>query len=963
MSGAIKLLSNNQLSLSLEEGGTIKKFYIKSDEGLTDKEIQLHILGSLKHYFPSIGPCINNFIELDDNWSIDFEGLPNCYPYLPCNDFRRSYAAICDLYDHQVKEEVIWDIEKIYAASSINVLKLEDFTHLSSKDISAIISVAQFSSFFNGISVDSVKLTNEIIDAILCVVRRSSYLKILTLKSCGLTKDFLNSLSAFIRQNHQCKLEHIDLSGNMIDDKKIFTLFGGCITTIFDNLHYINLSNTLSEKSLDNFCSNIIKNLPEGASLSLHTLILSNNHLKDDVKEICNLLTYCPKLKVLDLSETQFPLEKLFPVIASTNLLNSLENLNLSYTTISKKSKENVSEIKELFSLYSSLKVLSFAYTSFPSEIWTAIITGLGANQFLTGLSLNLAGAIEKGSSILKCHIDQLKFVTELNLRDNNLESDWIQIIAATGRMPILRKLDIGGSTFSHLKKGSKQCLNVLSDTLLELTKIISDDLSSLEELIMSDCKLGSAINVLINNLGWAKTLHTLNISNNDMGQYAIRLLSKALQVNTSLKTLIIDRNQITIEGFFDIVHGLNLNHQLMSIPYPIHDITEAMSKPDKNRMISIIYQMEELLARNRMRKEKEMLKCHEAFRKFQHKMSYLVGELNEDKKDILYHLSDIIPSVKKFDLNDSSGSVNNYIDQFVDSIIPLYEKETFKSLDKLKQVTHFDYGSNGRQTNNPVKFFLKQRLREVVDDCFREFKWHNVSDMCEVFMEILENSKPNPDYEMPRRNGSSTPLTMSNLRNNSLTKSAKSIETSENSSNSPSLTLLPISAPLSNLNRGRPKAPRNLKGNRPCEVTQSPCRSTTSQDIASPSFKRHAFMTSSQTTNESESDKSPIMKNYNINSSKVPVLPPFSSTTTTSSPVDSQSSLTEDGMTNSSISYSSNASNSLTRTTNSTTKQSITPPPIIPRSSKVSSSSLNHPPQLPPKPGNIFSLKSDTKE
>uniref|UniRef100_A0A0K0EBP0 Carm_PH domain-containing protein n=1 Tax=Strongyloides stercoralis TaxID=6248 RepID=A0A0K0EBP0_STRER len=960
---AINLTSNNQLSISLEEGCSIKKYYIKTDEGLSEKDIQLHILGSLKHYFPTIGPCINNFIELEKNWIADFEKLPNSYPYLPCNDFRRSYAAICDLYDQQVKEEVIWDIEKIYAASSISILRIEDFTHLSSKDIAAIISVAQFSSFFNGISADSVKLTNEIIDAILNVVRRSPYLKTLVLKSCGLTKDFLSTLSSYIKQNTHCSIERLDLSGNVIDDKKLFSLFGGSIATLSDTIKYLNFSNCIHEKSLDHFCSSVIKNLQENVYLSINELVLSSNYLKDDVKELCNFLTYCPKLKVLDLSETQFPLEKLFSIISSTNLIHSLESLILSNTTISKKSKENTTEIKELFSKFSSLKVLSLAYASIPSEIWPAIITGLGSNQYLTGLSLNLAGAVEKGSSILKCHIDQLKFVTDLNLRDNNLESDWIQIIAATGRMPILRKLDIGGSTFLHLKKGSKQSLNVLSDTFLELTKIISDDFSNLEELIISDCKLGSAINVLINNLGWSKALRTLDISNNELGQYTIRLLSKALQVNTSLRTLIIDRNQISLEGFVDIMNGLNLNHQLLSIPYPIYDVTEAMNKPDKTKVISIIYQIESLLKRNRMKREKEMLKCHVTFRRFQHKMSYLVGDLSEEKKDTLYHLSDVIPSVKKFNLDDYNSVVNSSIEKFIDTIIPLYEKESLNSLDELKQVIHYDYGFSGKVKNNPVKYLLKQQLRDVINDCFREFKWHNVGDMCEEFMEMLENLRPNPDYEMLRRNGCSTPLVMPSIRNNSLGKNTKTIEKTieKTNENSQSLTLLPVSSPLPNLNQGRPKAPRNLKAKKNNENT-SLCKDSnvSGQDIGSPSFGRHTFMNLSQTTNEDENDKSHSMKNYNFNAPKIPMMPPSSSTNTTSSPADSQLSLTEDGMTNSSLSHSSNNSNSLTKNLTQPTKYPLTPPPLLPRFSKTALGQ-HQPPQLPPKPGNLFGTKMST--
>lgn len=41
------------------------------------------------------------------------------------------------------------------------------------------------------------------------------------------------------------------------------------------------------------------------------------------------------------------------------------------------------------------------------------------------------------------------------------------------------------------------------------------------------------------------------------MGDPGARLLSKALQINTSLKALSIDRNSITVHGYSDIAYAL----------------------------------------------------------------------------------------------------------------------------------------------------------------------------------------------------------------------------------------------------------------------------------------------------------------------------------------------------------------------------------------------------------------------
>uniref|UniRef100_A0AC35TFJ2 Carm_PH domain-containing protein n=1 Tax=Rhabditophanes sp. KR3021 TaxID=114890 RepID=A0AC35TFJ2_9BILA len=945
---AISLTAPNQVTLTIEESNAvIKKYYIKTEK-INGEAIQENILSALKHYFPDIGNCIENYLELDEGWKKDFDNYPNCFPSLPCRDFRRSYAAVCDLYDQPFKDEVVWDIEKIYSASSISVLRLEDFTHLHGKDVAAIVSVLQFSAFFDGISVDSVRLSPELTEAILSVVRRSPYFKSIVLKNCSLTKDFLINFGNHLRLNRATRLETLDLSGNTFDDKKAFSILGNSLAEI-DTLHHLFLANTMSEKSLEHFSSALVKALPSGASLTLRTLVLANNHIKDDVKDFLNVLSLCPKLRTLDLTETQFPLEKLFPTIASTNLINSLEYLILANTTISKKAKDNANEIKELFSSFSSLCQLSFAYSPLPSEIWTAIITGLRTNNHLTGLVLNVCGAIEKGSSVLKCHIDQLKFVTELNLRDNSLDADWIQIIAATGRMPILRKLDIGGSTFAHLKKGSKQTSTILSDTLLELTKMVSDDVSPLEELIMSDCRLGSSLNVLMNNLGWAKTLKVLDLSNNELREYSVRLLSKSLQVNTSLRTIAIDRNQITGEGFMDIAHGLSLNHQLIHIPYPINDLVEAMAKPDRNKVVSALALIEAHLHRNRVKKEKETLKCHTVLRRLQHKISYLSSNLSDGKKHNLNTLHESIVGIKDISLVDISN-ISTLVDSIVEKVIPSYEKELLSKTYDLRQLTGTDFTS-AKLANNPVKVLLKQQLKEVVDDCFREFKWHNISDMCDEYLDKIDNKSTGET--MARVQGSSTPFYMPNLRNGSLTTSVKSngsssMETSLATPNSP--MLMPLNAPMNNLNRGRPKAPRNLKDVRQGSVGKSPARYTPSSEVPSPGIPRRQHALSAVLDNE----KSPTVGSYNFSGMKVPVLPPLTAPHNERlSPADSP---TEDLMSNSSNSYSSNTSNSLKRNLGPTSLTTpMTPPPIVPRRGKAFSTSQASPPQLPPKPGNIF--------
>ena len=75
--------------------------------------------------------------------------------------------------------------------------------------------------------------------------------------------------------------------------------------------------------------------------------------------------------------------------------------------------------------------------------------------------------------------------------------------------------------------------------------------------MVLSDCKLGAHLSVLLNALGVASTLRSLDISGNEIGNFGARLMAKALQINSSLETLVIDRNQIGSDGFWDLANAL----------------------------------------------------------------------------------------------------------------------------------------------------------------------------------------------------------------------------------------------------------------------------------------------------------------------------------------------------------------------------------------------------------------------
>ncbi len=82
------------------------------------------------------------------------------------------------------------------------------------------------------------------------------------------------------------------------------------------------------------------------------------------------------------------------------------------------------------------------------------------------------------------------------------------------------------------------------------------------------------------------------------MGDVGARLLAKAIQINTRLKTIYLDRNGITLQGFTDLTYALQSNYAMRHIPLPTFDL-QPMIKTHPERVDSIMHRMQELLQRN----------------------------------------------------------------------------------------------------------------------------------------------------------------------------------------------------------------------------------------------------------------------------------------------------------------------------------------------------------------------------
>ncbi|KAF7635023.1 hypothetical protein Mgra_00005621 [Meloidogyne graminicola] len=618
--------------------------FLRKPDGSKTKDLALELLSTLKHYFPEVQKSLTKmFISLSPPSLIaDFPFLPFSTPELPCHNFRRSYVAYCDLMEQPFRDEIIWDIERIYFFHGQHELDLNDFSHLLLKDQQALIGSIQFSSFFTGIFADSLRLQNEQIDSIFLLIRRSHSLRSFYLNRCTLPiKDFLTQFSVALSTNINLPLERLRFVGIALEDKKGLLQLGTllpqlsslralsfadcllnekCALALLNGLHHgIRLAND-SEKCEDaTVTGNTLINSDNGR-FQLEALNLSGNPLGSGVQlaeQLANFLALnTGAIRFLDLNGTAIQLDRLWAALKLGGLGLEVLRLGGCHIAQTKRSvrnngKDNAQIVKELFGSFLSLKELDMTGTQLTTELLSGILEGISLNPNLPPSSLSfcfdncIVGCTTQCVNIFEQYLLECPCIYSLSLRDNSLEHEAYRLLPIICKMRGLRQLDVGGANFFGLKANKKHA-QMLSAIVTEFVRLINgeEDESTVNDLSLSDSHLGSHLSILLNALGLSKSLCKLNLSNCDLGPGGARLLGKSLQLNQSLRQLSIDRNQIGIEGFYELARALRLNNTLLALDLPACDLTDSMIllariPIERARLMAIIAEIEESLKRN----------------------------------------------------------------------------------------------------------------------------------------------------------------------------------------------------------------------------------------------------------------------------------------------------------------------------------------------------------------------------
>ncbi|XP_031977727.1 capping protein, Arp2/3 and myosin-I linker protein 2 isoform X4 [Corvus moneduloides] len=566
------------------------------------EQVVIHVTMSLKKVFPdsSLGTLLKNcppsLYERIQQITDSLEEMLQSNPG-PCGGFSETYAALCDYNGFAFREEIQWDVDNIYHSQDCREFNLLDFSHLESRDVALSVAALSFNLWFTKLSCKDFRLNQEISEQLLYMLSKSVTLEELVLENSGLKADFVQRMAQVLSSHPDSVLHTINLAGNQLEDRGVIA-FSRHVEKSPKGLQSLSLATTmLTAKGMSTLCKALTDNKAIG--FSLRHLDLSGNPgtlAGDDISNLQSLLRHCHSLSHLSLAGTDCPLDALFGALLHGSH-TSLIHLDLSKNVYSHKRVKTISpDIKEFFSQACSLRHISLAGTKLPADVVRALLQGLADNSHISDLHLDLSSCELRsaGAQVIQDLIPDASSISDLDLSDNGFDPDMVTLVLSIGRSKSIRHVSLGKNFNIKSKEG-------LLDVLHRIVQLTQEEDCPLQSLSVAESRLKLGTNVLLSALGSNTSLISLDISGNAMGDTGAKMLAKALQINTKLRTVVWDRNNTTAHGLLEVAQALERNYTLKSMPLPMSDVAQAYrSNPERTE--EAVHKLQSCLTRNQLR-------------------------------------------------------------------------------------------------------------------------------------------------------------------------------------------------------------------------------------------------------------------------------------------------------------------------------------------------------------------------
>ncbi|KAJ0011894.1 hypothetical protein NQD34_012869, partial [Periophthalmus magnuspinnatus] len=561
---------------------------------------------------------------LDGNQKFSPNSESSLDPQKTCGGFSETYAALCDYNGISCKEEVQWDVDTIYHSQDNREFNLQDFSHLDSRDLAVIVASIAYNTWFTKLYCKDMRIGSEVVDQVLHTISKSNCLEEITLENAGLKTDFPQKMASALSENPASVIHSLNLAHNTLDNQGVSNLIQQ-VCRLNKGLRLLNLSKTsLSSKGVVSLSQALCSS--DDYSNSLLHLDLSKNPgvlSGDDATNLYLFLAQPNCLVHLDLSGTDCTVDSLFGALLR-GCCADLSYLNLSKNSFShRKARDSLPTFRQFFSSAFSLTHVSLASMKVPPDSLRALFLGLSNNPHIADLHLDISGyeLRSAGAAVIQELFPRVSCVGTLDISDNGLDADMLAVVPAFSHHPSLKHLMLG-KNFNI--KG-----RVLDEILQKLVHLVQEEDCVLQSLSLADSRLRQKGTVLVNALGSNTCLRKVDLSGNGLEDAGAKMLSKALQINTTLRQFCVlsfifgliplrsvmwDRNNTTATGFQDVARAMEHNFTLQYMPLPLSDISQAYrSAPEKTEQA--LAKIQRALLRNNQTQrfsQKQALRLHQ---------------------------------------------------------------------------------------------------------------------------------------------------------------------------------------------------------------------------------------------------------------------------------------------------------------------------------------------------------------
>ncbi|XP_040503664.1 capping protein, Arp2/3 and myosin-I linker protein 3 isoform X7 [Gallus gallus] len=499
-------------------------------------------------------------------------------PPTPTGGFSDTYAALCDYNGLSCREEVQWDVDTLYHAGERRCFDLRDFSHLESRELALAVAALGYNRWFRGLCCRDLRLSSEVQAQVLHAVRRSPALEELILDNVGLNTDFASRLAAALAAHPDPPLRCLELPRGPLGDKGLAALSQRFLG-LPGGLRRLRLPHCgLGARGLAALGRALGANPAFRSALQLLDLghnpgLLGSPHGAD----LFAFLAQPNALLHLDLASTDCALDVLFGALLH-GCCSRLSYLNVAGNSFChRKTREVPPTLQQFFCSTFALSHISLAGVRLPPDALRSLLQGLAANTHLGDLHLDLSGCELRspGARVLEELLGGISAVGSLDLSDNGFDADLLTLVPALGRNKALKHLWLG--------KNFSVKARTLEEILHKLVQVIQEDDCSLQSLSVAESRLKARTCILVNALGSNACLAKVDLSGNLMEDMGAKMLAKALQINSTLRSLSWDRNNTTAVGFQDIARAMESNHTLTFMALPLCDLTAAYrSAPER---------------------------------------------------------------------------------------------------------------------------------------------------------------------------------------------------------------------------------------------------------------------------------------------------------------------------------------------------------------------------------------------